>query len=252
MKHFLVCLLFLVINFSGFSQSLTQIIRGTVIDENTKTPLVGVLIEAQLGENKKGVISDEAGNFKFENMPIGRYTINFNYLGYETSSISQLEVTSTKEVVLNVEMLEKITTAATVVVRGRKDKSKTINQMVSVSGRTFSIEESQRYAGGRGDVARMAQNFAGVQGADDSRNYIVVRGNSPMGVLYRLEEVDIPNPNHFSSAGTTGGPISMLNNNVLQNSDFLSGAFPAEYGNATAAVFDLGMRKGNNERFLGK
>ena len=100
----------------------------------------------------------------------------------------------------------------------------------------------------------MAQNFAGVQGADDSRNDIVVRGNSPMGVLYRLEGVDIPNPNHFSTAGTTGGPVSMLNNNVLENSDFLSGAFPAEYGNATAAVFDLGMRKGNDEKyeFLGQ
>ncbi len=254
MKQIFACFLFLVVSLNGFAQNLNQTIRGTITDENTKTPLIGVLIEAQLGENKKGAISDEYGNFKFENMPIGRYTINFNYLGYETSSISQLEVTSTKEIVLNIEMLEKITTAATVVVRGRKDKSKTINQMVSVSGRTFSIEESQRFAGSRGDVARMAQNFAGVQGADDSRNDIVVRGNSPMGVLYRLEDVDIPNPNHFSSAGTTGGPISMLNNNILQNSDFLSGAFPAEYGNATAAVFDLGMRKGNNEKyeFLGQ
>ena len=94
----------------------------------------------------------------------------------------------------------------------------------------------------------MASNFAGVQGADDSRNDIVVRGNSPIGVLWRLEGVDIPNPNHFAIAGTTGGPVSIINNKYLSNSDFFTGAFPAEYGNSIAGVFDLNMRRGNNEQ----
>ena len=249
---FFACFIILSGLLSG--QNLTQTIRGKVVDQNTQEPLIGVLIEAYADSVKSGAITNSEGEFRLESMPVGRYTLNFSYLGYENAGVSQLEVTSSKEVVLTIEMLEKITTSATIVVRARKDKAKTINQMVNVSGRTFSIEESQRYAGSRGDIARMAQNFAGVQGSDDSRNDIVVRGNSPMGVLYRLEGVDIPNPNHFSTAGTTGGPISMLNNNVLQNSDFLSGAFPAEYGNATAAVFDLGMRKGNDEKyeFLGQ
>jgi hypothetical protein len=240
--------------YTAISQNLTQTIRGTVIDETTKIPLVGVVVESYIGETKNGAITDEEGKFKFIDMPIGRYRFNFTYLGFENTAINQIDVISTKETILNIEMIEKVTTAGTVIVRARKDKSTTNNKMVTVSGRTFSIEESQRYAGSRGDVSRMAQNFAGVQGADDSRNDIVVRGNSPIGVLYRLEGVDIPNPNHFSSAGTTGGPVSMLNNNVLENSDFLSGAFPAEYGNATAAVFDLGMRKGNDENyeFLGQ
>jgi len=253
MKHIYLVLLILISNTLS-AQNLTQTIRGTIVDEHTQMPLVGVLVEAYIDSTKNGAITDVEGKFKLEQMPIGRYLINFSYLGYENTGVSQLEVTSTKETILNIEMMEKVTTTATIIVRARKDKSKTINQMVTVSGRTFSIEESQRYAGSRGDVARMAQNFAGVQGADDSRNDIVVRGNSPMGVLYRLEGVDIPNPNHFSTAGTTGGPVSMLNNNVLENSDFLSGAFPAEYGNATAAVFDLGMRKGNDEKyeFLGQ
>ncbi|PCJ65233.1 MAG: TonB-dependent receptor [Bacteroidetes bacterium] len=254
MKLFQILFFILSLTFSASAQDLTQTIRGSILDQNTKEPLVGALIEAYLGETKKGAITDVNGNFRFENMKVGRYTLQFSFLGYENAGMSQLEVISSKETVLNIEMIEKITTTGTIIVRARKDKAKTINQMVSVSGRTFSIEESQRYAGSRGDVARMAQNFAGVQGADDSRNDIVVRGNSPMGVLYRLEGVDIPNPNHFSTAGTTGGPVSMLNNNVLENSDFLSGAFPAEYGNATAAVFDLGMRKGNDEQyeFLGQ
>jgi hypothetical protein len=253
MRPFLV-IITLILSPVLFAQSLTGTIRGKVVDKNTEEPLIGVLVAATLDQKTQNRITDETGSFRIENVPVGRYTIRFSHLGYEEAVVTQLEATSSKQVVLDIAMEEKITTSSTIVVRARKDKAKTINQMVSVSGRTFSIEESQRYAGSRGDVARMAQNFAGVQGSDDSRNDIVVRGNSPMGVLYRLEGVDIPNPNHFSTAGTTGGPISMLNNNVLQNSDFLSGAFPAEYGNATAAVFDLGMRKGNDEEyeFLGQ
>ena len=235
MKHIYLVLLILISNTLS-AQNLTQTIRGTIVDEHTQMQLVGVLVEAYIDSTKSGAITDVDGKFKLEEMPIGRYVLNFSYLGYENTGVSQLEVTSTKETILSIEMMEKVTTTATIIVRARKDKSKTINQMVTVSGRTFSIEESQRYAGSRGDVARMAQNFAGVQGADDSRNDIVVRGNSPMGVLYRLEGVDIPNPNHFSTAGTTGGPVSMLNNNVLENSDFLSGAFPAEYGNALSLI----------------
>ena len=133
------------------------------------------------------------------------------------------------------------------------DKTKTNNKMATVSSRVFSTEEANRYAGSRGDPARMAANFAGVSGANDSRNDIIVRGNSPLGVLWRLNGLDIPNPNHFGSMGSSGGPISILNNNTLDNSDFLTGAFPADYGNATAGVFDLKMRTGNNEKreFLG-
>jgi len=133
-------------------------------------------------------------------------------------------------------------------------KGETINKAASTSARTFSVEESQRYAGARNDVSRMAANYAGVRASNDALNDIVIRGNSPAGLLWRLEGVDIPNPNHFGQVGATGGPISMLNNNVLSNSDFFTGAFPAEYGNAYSGVFDLKMRNGNYSKheFLGQ
>src|SRR5690606_12884108 len=88
----------------------------------------------------------------------------------------------------------------------------------------------------------------GVQGADDSRNDIIIRGNFPQGVLWRLEDIPIPSPNHFAVPGSSGGPVSMINNKTLGNSDFFAGAFPAEYGNAIGGVFDLKMRKGNPAR----
>ncbi|HET6992202.1 MAG TPA: hypothetical protein VFJ43_12795, partial [Bacteroidia bacterium] len=147
-----------------------------------------------------------------------------------------------------IELEESVLTKEEVVITAT-NKEGTVNDFGTGSGRQFSVEETNRYAGSRGDPARMASNFAGVQGADDSRNDIVVRGNSPSGVLWRLEGVDIPNPNHFAIEGTTGGPVSILNGKTLSNSDFFTGAFPAEYGNGIAAAFDLRMRNGNNEKY---
>jgi len=163
-------------------------------------------------------------------------------------------VTAGKETVLEIAIKEQILALEEVVVRANQDKHKPIDGMANGSARLLSIEELQRFSGGFGDPARMVQNYAGVSGANDDRNDIIVRGNSPSGVLWRLEGVDIPSPNHWNVLGTTGGPISMLNANNLSNSDFLTSAFSAEYGNATAAVFDLKLRNGNADKyeFLGQ
>src|SRR5690606_28796087 len=123
-----------------------------------------------------------------------------------------------------------------------------LNEYSTVSARTFSVEETQKFAAAVNDPARMASSFAGVIGTDEGKNNISIRGNSPNGLIWRMEGVEIPNPNHFSNVGTSGGGISMLSAQVLTNSDFLTGAFPAEYGNAISGVFDLKLRKGNNQK----
>ncbi|MBL4862568.1 MAG: carboxypeptidase regulatory-like domain-containing protein [Crocinitomicaceae bacterium] len=227
---------------------LTQTIRGQVLDRYSEALIPGVKIFVIGESDTLKQISNFEGEFRFENVPVGRYMVFATAMGYEEVVLSNLELISSKELVLEVKITEKVLNVQEVKVTAR-EKGDAINQLATVSARTFSVEESQRYAGSLNDVARMAQNFAGVQGADDSRNDIIIRGNSPSGVLYRLEGIDIPNPNHFARFGTTGGPVSMLNNNVLSNSDFFTGAFPAEYGNALAGVFDLKMRRGNNEKF---
>ncbi len=252
MKSILSLLTFSLISIYSFGQ-ITQNIRGVITDKDSKLSLPGANVVITSLDPVKGAVTDIDGRFKLEEVPIGRHNIIVSFVGYENKVLQNVELTSGKELILNIELQESIMMKE-VVVEAKDDKDKTINKMATVSARTFSIEETSRYAGSLNDVARMAQNFAGVQGADDSRNDIIIRGNSPIGVLYRLEDVDIPNPNHFALNGTTGGPVSMLNNNVLDNSDFMTGAFPAEYGNAIAGVFDLKLRNGNNENheFLGQ
>ncbi len=230
-----------------FSQTLTQTIRGTVVDKDSKQPLTGATIIALETNPVIGSISNELGKFKLAEVPLGRYTIKCSYLGYEDVVLSNIVLTSGKEIVLNLEMQEKIIQGNEITVFSNRDRDKTNNDLISISGRNFQPEETWRYAGTRADPSRMAANYAGVVSANDTRNDIIVRGNSPSGVLWKLEGVEIPNPNHFSGQGATGGPMSMLNNNLLASSDFLTGAFPAEYGNKTAAVFDLKLRRGNNE-----
>lgn len=246
MRNVLV-LLFLIANSQLLAQNLTQTVRGSLKDKQTFEPLIGAKIIIVGTEPLIGGVSDIDGKFRLENVPVGRQQIAITYVGYEPMVLSNIDVAS-KEVVLNLEMTEAVNMMNKVEVKANKEKGEQINKMATVSVRQFSVEQSNRFAGSFNDVARMAQNFAGVQGADDSRNDIVIRGNSPTGVLFRLEGIDIPNPNHFARFGTTGGPISMLNNNVLANSDFMTGAFPAEYGNAIAGVFDLKMKTGNNEK----
>lgn len=229
-------------------QELSQTIRGTVIDKQTQSPLPGAVICIVNSNPIKATTADESGKFRLEQIALGRIPLKISLISYKEKNIT-IVLTSGKESVLNIELEENAVQGQEVVITSEIDKTKTNNKMATVSSRVFSTEEASRYAGSRGDPARMAANFAGVSGANDSRNDIIIRGNSPLGVLWRLNGLDIPNPNHFGSMGSTGGPISILNNNTLDNSDFLTGAFPADYGNATAGVFDLKMRTGNNEKY---
>ncbi len=247
MRLLLLSLAVLFFSISTNAQTVTQTVKGQIIDQQSEIPIIGVTILWLNDAQQIGAVTDLDGYFKLEKIPVGRQAFQISYLGYETITLPNVDISSGKEVVLNLKMVESLETLSEVVVTAKVAKDKAINEMATVSSRTFSLEEVNRYAGGRSDVARLAGNFAGVATADDSRNDIVIRGNSPSGVLWRLEGIPIPNPNHFSTFGSTGGPVSAINPNVLRNSDFLTSAFPSEYGNATSGVFDLGMRTGNRD-----
>ncbi|MFW6289467.1 MAG: TonB-dependent receptor [Mariniphaga sp.] len=256
LRYFLLviggCLLFVAGGLADEADG--QVIRGKVVDKLTQMPLPGANVVLLNSEPLVVTSTNEEGEFRIENVPLGRQTVVISFIGYHSGQASNLIVNSARETVLYIELEEKVEITDEVVVFGNRRKDRALNEMATVSARAFTVEEAGRYAGSREDVARVAMNFAGVSGANDQRNDIIIRGNTPSGILWRLEDVDVPNPNHFAAAGTTGGPVGMLNNNTLRNSDFFTGAFPAEYGNAFSGVFDLNMREGNNEQyeFLGQ
>ncbi len=240
-------LLFSLSFFKSFAQP-TQTIRGTVVDMDTKFPLIGAAVQLINTEEITGAITDVNGEFRLEKVPVGRVDLRISYIGYQEKIINDVIVGSGKEVILEIELEESATQLEEIEISATRN-GEASNEMAMVSARQFSVEETDRYAGSRGDPSRMASNFAGVQGADDTRNDIVIRGNSPSGVLWRLENINIPNPNHFNIAGTSGGPVNIINNKYLANSDFFTGAFPAEFGNALSGVFDLKIRPGNDENY---
>ena len=237
----------LLASLSILAQNGVQNVKGIILDKQSEIPLIGATINI-LGEPNQGAITDIDGLFVIQDVAVGRQAFEVSYLGYEPLIVPNVEITSGKEVFLDLVMEESLVTLDEIVITADANKDRTVNEMATVSARQFSMEEVNRFSGGRSDVGRLAGNFAGVSTPDDSRNDIVIRGNSPTGLLWQLEGIPIPSPNHFSTVGTTGGPVSAINTNLLKNSDFLTSAFPAEYGNATSGVFDLGFRSGNKDK----
>ena len=249
-RHILIAtILAIFLTFDGYGQEITQVIRGRVVDAESRMPITFATISIPAADTPMGTTTDENGLFRLEKVPVGRHNLQVSCVGYETMVIPEIMLTSGKEMVLNVGLKEKITPMEEVVVKAYAKKDKPINSMATVSARTFSVEEAQRYAGGMDDPARLASSFAGVATGYLDDNSIIIRGNAPKGLLWRLEGIEISNPNHFANMTTFGGGgVSALSSLMLANSDFFTGAFPAEYGNAMSGVFDIKLRNGNNEK----
>jgi len=247
LKTFITLFIITVSN-TFYTQDLTQNIRGRIIDQDSKFQAIGASIIILGSDPLIGTVTDVNGYFKLQNIPLGRVTLQVSYIGYETKTIPNVVVGSGKEVVINVEIVEAVTKLKDVVVTAKIDKSGALNEMSQVSAKVISMEDTKRYAGTVNDPSRMVASYAGVNTDMSGNNDIIVRGNSPKGILWRMEGVEIPNPNHFAEEGSTGGAISALNSVMLANSDFSTGAFAPEYGNALSGVMDMKLRVGNNEK----
>ncbi|MBT3210355.1 MAG: TonB-dependent receptor [Bacteroidetes bacterium] len=234
---------------SSFPLLAQQTVRGVIIDLDSKVAIPFATIQLLDSSHAIGTVCDESGKFRIENVPIGRQSFAVSCMGYENGYLNNVDITMAKEVIVDIELQESFTNLDEIVISGGRDKRKPLNDFATISARSFSVEETNRYAASIGDPARQALNFAGVTGnGNDLSNEIVIRGNSPCGFLWRLEGVEIPNPNHFDYLGNSVGSVSILSSNILTTSDFYTAAFPGEFGNATSGVFDLNFRKGNNEQ----
>ena len=246
MRQIFLTLIAFVLTISQLT-SQTQIVRGTILDQDSQIPLIGATIQ-WMGTTPIGTTSDVNGQFQLEEIPTGRQSFSVQYLGYESIQLEELVVSPSKELILDITLKESVAQLEEVLVKASSNNHKALNEMSMISARSMTIEELNRQPANFNDPARMAQGFSGVTSAgNDETNEIVVRGNSPAGILWRIEGIEITNPNHFSEAGTAGGAISMLSTNAMGTSDFFAGAFPAEFGNALSGVFDIKLRNGNNK-----
>lgn len=246
-KRLVLILSFLIWSVISYSQTLTQTIRGQVVDQQTGISIPGATIVLMDSDPIIGTTTDMDGFFQLDNVPVGRQTLQVTFIGYDPIVARDILINSGKETVLNLEMVEAVTQLKEAVVKAERNPEKPLNEMATVSARTFSVDEATRFAGALNDPARMAANYAGVTTSGDLRNDIVVRGNSPANVQYRIDDIEVPNPNHFGTYGASGGAVSMISQNALANSDFLTGAFPGMYGNVLGGVFDINLRSGNSQ-----
>lgn len=225
-----------------------QTIRGVVVDYASGAPIayatVGLLNMPQMG-----AATDNEGRFEIKHIPVGRHDLQASFLGYEPAVFREILLTSAKEVYLEIQLRESVLQLDEVVIQPRIHKEVPLNKMALSGARMLSVEEAGRFAGGMDDPARLVSSYAGISSAVSS-NGISVHGNAPSLLQWRLEEVEIPNPNHFADVASLGGGVlSSLSKNVLGNSDFYTGAFPAEYNNAVSGIFDMKLRNGNSQKF---
>ncbi len=245
MKYLLITCIILVSSFT-YGQKV-QTIRGVIIDKTSKQPLIGATVEI---EGKSiGTTSDEKGNYVIENVPLGRHNLIGQYLGYEPTLVEGVILSSTREAFIEISLLPGSVNLSDVVITGSKNAFEAVNPLSVVSTRSFTAEETDRIPAGVNDPGRVALSFPGVkQGNDEAENTIIVRGNAPQGILWRLEGIDIPNPNHFALIGSSSGGITIFSAQLLAKSDFISGGMAAEYGNAISGAFDVQFRNGNMQK----
>jgi len=244
----LMLLLLIVIPGVG-AQTITQNIKGNVFDIQTKETLIGASVVILNSNPIIGTSTDFDGNFSIPRVALGRHSVQVNFIGYEPVIIPEVLVTSGREAVLNVGLRQTFSELEEVTVTPEARKAKPLNNMATVSSRSFSVEETRRYAGGLDDPARLVSAYAGVAVGNVQDNAIIVRGNSPKGISWRVEGVEIPTPHHLAGGNVTGGGlVTLFSSQMLANSDFHTSAFPAEYGNALAGVFDMNLRSGNSDK----
>lgn len=237
-------LLILLFPFSIMCQVSSQTLRGTVLDKSSQLPLIGANVTILESDPLIGTITDINGEYVIENVPLGRYDISASFVGYATVVNNAVVISSAENTVLDIELSVNSNLLEEMVITS--NTRAVTNEAAIVSAKSFQAEELVRIPGGIDDPARMIRKFPGVTPNGDAlQNKINIRGNAPRAIRWRLDDMDIYNPNHFGFLGRSGGAVTIFSQRLLTNTDFYSGAFPADYGNTIGGVFDLRFRNGS-------
>ncbi len=243
--------IFLLIFYSQYlyAQKLiyTGTIQGKLSDADTKVPLIGANILVM--NSALGAATDMEGHFIIENVPVGSYSLQFSYIGYETVTKTDIIVRSNRIIYVEQELRVSSLESEEVLVTAGYFQQKDEQPLCIIN---FSREEIRRAPGSAGDVSRIIQTLPSIAKINDQSNNLVVRGGNPIENTFFIDNIEVPNINHFPSQGSSGGPIGILNVDFIEDVNFYTGGFPSLYGDKLSSIMDLKFREGNRRQFDGQ
>ncbi|MCF7823365.1 MAG: TonB-dependent receptor [Candidatus Marinimicrobia bacterium] len=246
MRYSLILIGTLFVSNLLFAQTLGTI-QGRITDELTEEPIIGANVIVE-GTNR-GSATDIDGNFYIQNVEIGTYRLRVDYIGYTSRIISDVVVKPSRPAVINIELQETVLELEAAVVVAEYF---TRSPDTPASTQVQSSEEIRRLPGGFEDVVRAISILPGVAQADGGRNDLIVRGGAPSENLYIIDNIEVPNINHFGTQGASGGPQSYINLDFVDETSFSTGGFTAKYGDRLSSVLDISLREGLNDQFASK
>jgi hypothetical protein len=239
MKRHLLTLILLIFSLNAFSQGS---ISGRIFNpvNNDPVPFANVLVL----ETELGAISDEDGFYEIKNVPPGLYNVRASFVGYKTATAYEIQVTQSRPVQLDFELREDASELSEVVVDSEFSRS----EETPLSVRRLNANEIERYPGGNRDISRVIQSLPGVASSAGFRNDIIIRGGAPNENKFYVDEIEVPVINHFATQGSSGGPVGILNVNLIKNVDLIAGGFPANRMDALSSFFEFTLKEGRRDK----
>ena len=228
----------------GFAAVAQGIIRGKISNPVNNQP-VGFANVLILG-TELGAISDENGNYEIQNIPPGLYNVRASFVGFKTSTVFEVQVTLARPVQLDFSLSEDAAELSEVVVNSEFTRS----EETPLSVRKLNTNEIERYPGGNRDISRVIQALPGVASTPSFRNDILIRGGAPNENRFYVDEIEVPVINHFATQGSSGGPVGILNVNLIKNVDLIAGGFPANRMNALSSFFEISLKEGRRDKMF--
>jgi hypothetical protein len=250
MKKLVTVLIFVFLNINASeelkAQDKTGTVKGRVISGMTRNPIRGVTVRIE--GTKLGGFTKSDGSFEIKNIPVGIYPIKFTAVGYEMYVESDVSITQARPVELDVRLAEKI-----VKLKGAEIKGSYFKRRITTvtSTQTLNANDIRRAPGVQEDVVRATALLPGVGVTGAGRNDLLVRGGAPFENLFVVDNIEVPNINHFGTQGSSGGPLSIINIDFVKNVDFSAGGFCSRYGDKVSSLTNITLRKGRTDRLGG-
>ncbi len=246
-KSTLLILIIFILFAEDISAQTTGTIRGIVRSSITSEPLLGVTVRIE--GLPLGGFTDKAGKFEIKDIPIGNQSVRFSYVGYNDIIKPEINIIKGKIEFIEINMIQSFVEGEEITIRASYFADKID---AATSTQVLSSEYIAKTPGAQEDVIRAVQLLPGVNITSAGRNDLIVRGGAPFENLYIIDDIKVPNINHFGSQGSTGGPVSIVNIDYVEDVEFSAGGFGARYGDKISSMTNIRLRNGNSEQFRGR